>query len=46
VKKCMEYEVDGPRPTGRPKRTCRGCGKELSSTQIEQRGWMLWIVVD
>ena len=21
VKKCMEYEVDGPRPRGRPKRT-------------------------
>jgi len=23
VKKCMEYEVAGPRPTGRPKRTWR-----------------------
>ena len=23
VKKCMEYEVDGARPTDRPKRTCR-----------------------
>ena len=23
VKKCMEYEVEGPRPRGRPKRTCR-----------------------
>jgi len=23
VKKCMEYEVDGARPTGRPKKTCR-----------------------
>jgi len=22
VKKCMEYEVDGSRPKGRPKRTC------------------------
>jgi len=21
VKKCMEYEIDGPRPGGRPKRT-------------------------
>jgi len=21
VKKCIEYEVDGPRPRGRPKRT-------------------------
>jgi len=23
VKKCMKYEVDGPRPGGRPKMTCR-----------------------
>ena len=23
VKKCMEYEAEGPRPRGRPKRTCR-----------------------
>ena len=23
VKKCMEYEVEGSRPRGRPKRTCR-----------------------
>jgi len=23
VKKCMEYEVEGPRPSGRPKRTWR-----------------------
>jgi len=23
VKKCMEYEVDSPRPRGRPKRTWR-----------------------
>jgi len=23
VKKCMEYEVEGSRPTGRPKRTWR-----------------------
>jgi len=22
VKKCMEYEVEGSRPRGRPKRTC------------------------
>ena len=25
VKKCMEYEVVGPRPRGRPKKTSRGC---------------------
>jgi len=23
VKKCIEYEVEGPRPRGRPKRICR-----------------------
>jgi len=23
VKKCMEYEVEGSKPRGRPKRTCR-----------------------
>jgi len=33
VKKCMEYEVEGPRPNGRPKEDLeRGCGKGLSST--------------
>jgi len=28
VKKCMEYEVDGPRPRGRPKRTWREVVRE------------------
>ena len=28
VKKCMEYEVEGPRPTGRPKRTWREVVRE------------------
>jgi len=28
VKKCMEYEVVGPRPRGRPKRTWREVVKE------------------
>jgi len=28
VKKCMEYEIEGPRPTGRPKRTWREVVKE------------------
>jgi len=27
-KKCMEYEVEGPRPRGRPKRTWRNVVKE------------------
>jgi len=28
VKKCMEYEVEGPVPRGRPKRTWRGVVRE------------------
>jgi len=28
VKKCMEYEVESPRPRGRPKRTWREVVKE------------------
>ena len=28
VKKCMEYEVHGPRPRGRPKRTWREVVRE------------------
>jgi len=28
VKKCMEYEVQGPRPRGRPKRTWREVVRE------------------
>ena len=39
VKKYMEYEVEGPRPRGRPKRTWRVCTRGLSSTQNEQSGW-------
>jgi len=32
VKKCMEYEVEGPRPRGRPIRTWREVVRGLSST--------------
>jgi len=28
VKKCMEYEVEGPRPRGKPKRTRREVVRE------------------
>ena len=35
VKKCMEYEVEGARPRGRP-RKLGDCGKRLSGTWIEQ----------
>jgi len=33
VKKCTEYEVEGARPRGRPKKTWeRDCAKRLSGT--------------
>ena len=39
VKTCMEYEVEGSRPRGRPKRTWREVvQKRLPSTQFEQGG--------
>jgi len=38
VKKCMEYEVEGSRPRGRPEDVERGCAKRLPSTQFEQGG--------
>ena len=28
VKKCMEYEVEGPKPRGRPRRTWREVARE------------------
>jgi len=33
VKKCMEYEVEGPRPKGRPKRTWREVVEKDSQTR-------------
>jgi len=39
VKKCMEYEVEGSRPRGRPQRTWREVvQKRLPSKQFEQGG--------
>jgi len=39
VKKCMEYEVEGSRPRGKPKRTWREVvRKRLPSTYFEQGG--------
>jgi len=39
VKKCMEYEVEGARPRGRPKKTWREIvEKDLSGTYIKQGG--------
>ena len=37
VKKCMEYEVQGVEPGGRPKKTWR-LWKKLSGARIEQGG--------
>jgi len=42
VKKCMEYEVEGPRPRGKPKRTWRQVvGKGLSNwtTAMDRSKW-------
>ena len=33
VKKCMEYEAEGPRPRGRSKRTCREVVKKDCQTR-------------
>jgi len=33
VKKCMDYEVEGPRPTGRPKRTWKEVVREDCKTR-------------
>jgi len=33
VKKCMDYEVEGPRPRGRPKRTWREVVREDCKTR-------------
>ena len=39
VKKCTQYEVEGARPRGRPKKNLeRDCGKRLLGTWIEQGG--------
>ena len=38
VKKCMEYEVDGARPRGRPKKTWTEFVEKKCQAQIEQGG--------
>jgi len=41
----MEYEVEGPRPRGRPKRTWREVvEKDCQAHKLKRR--MLWIAVD
>jgi len=44
VKKCMEYEVEGPRPTGRSKRTWRevveeDCQARKLNKEFDRRKW-------
>jgi len=37
VKKCMKYEVEGPRPRGRPKRTEReGVEKDCQARKLNK----------
>jgi len=36
----MEYEVEGLRPTGRPKRTSRGCGKDCQALKMVEEDAM------
>jgi len=44
MKKCMEYEVEGSRPRGRPKRTWREVVQK-DCQAINGIGAVLWIVV-
>ena len=37
VKKCMEYDVEGPRPRGRPK----GTGERLSKRTVKHVNWIV-----
>ena len=45
VKKFMEYEVEGSKPRGRPKRTWREVVQKDCQARSSNRR-MLWIVVD
>jgi len=40
MKKCMEYEVEGSRPRGRPEDVERGCAKRLPSMQLNRKDAM------
>jgi len=45
VKKCMEYEVEGARPIGRPKKTWREIvEKDCQACKLNER--MPWTVID
>jgi len=36
VKKCMEYEVEGTRPRGRPEHLDRGCAKDCQARKLNR----------
>jgi len=40
VKKCMEYEVEGSRPRGRPKKTWRDCEKDCQARKLNREDAM------
>jgi len=41
VKKCMEYEVEGAAPRGRPKKTWeRDCGKDCQAHKLNREDAM------
>ena len=40
VKKCMEYEVEGARPRGRPKKIWRDCGKDYRALKLNREDAM------
>jgi len=40
VKKCMEYEVEGSRPTARPKMMWRGCAKNCQPRNLNREDAM------
>jgi len=46
VKKCMEYEVEGSRPTGKPKRTWREVVKKDCQASKLIKEEACWIIVD
>jgi len=42
---CMEYEVEGARPRGKPNKTYRDCAKK-TVRHINSTGSMPWIIID
>jgi len=46
VKKFMEYEVEGARPRGRPKKTWREIVRKMTVRHVNWTRRMPWIVID